>query len=275
MHIEGWRYYKHAALPNVPPHIEVDTKPIEDGSIWKLEKGVYLARWITEYDCSEPTSWWYVIKDTPFDISALKAKRRYEINKGKKNFYVKEIDPAEYKEGIYQTQVDAFAVYPEKYRPSVNKEKLFEGLEKMQCYKFYGAFSTETDEFMGYAWLNRKGDYIYYAVQKVKPAAEKGGINAAIVAHVLETHNEELAKDCYICDGSRNVVHDTNFQAYLEKYFGFRKAYCKLNIKYKPGFGLVVKLLYPFRGLLMKLDNKSAIHNINGVLKMESFVREG
>lgn len=42
----------------------------------------YLARWTSSFDCGHETNWWYVIKDTPFDINELKKKRRYEIRKG-------------------------------------------------------------------------------------------------------------------------------------------------------------------------------------------------
>jgi hypothetical protein len=35
----------------------------------------------------------------------------------------------------------------------------------------------------------------------------------------------------------------------------------------------IVKMLYPFRGLLARLDGNPKIHSINGVLKMESIVR--
>ena len=49
-------------------------------------------------DCGYETNWWYVVKDTPFDLNSLKAKRRYEINKGIKNFEVIDIDPKNYSE---------------------------------------------------------------------------------------------------------------------------------------------------------------------------------
>ena len=38
-----------------------------------------LARWTEDFDCGYETEWWYVIKDTPLDLSKLKKKRRYDI----------------------------------------------------------------------------------------------------------------------------------------------------------------------------------------------------
>ncbi len=53
----------------------------------------------------------------------------------------------------------------------------------------------------------------------------------------------------------------------------FRQAFCKLHIVYRKDIGIIIKLIYPFRNLLMKLDNITAIHQVNGVLKMEEIAR--
>ena len=50
---------------------------------------------------------------------------------------------------------------------------------------------------------------------------------------IKEEFSQKIGKNFYICDGERNILHETSFQNYLEKYFGFRKAYCKLNLKYR------------------------------------------
>lgn len=93
---EGWRYYNHAAVPMCAPHENPDLTSIKDGSIykWRVSGGPLLARWTSDWDCGHKTNWWYVIKDTPFDISTLKSKRRYEISKGNRNYEVKTIAPA-------------------------------------------------------------------------------------------------------------------------------------------------------------------------------------
>lgn len=35
MSINGWRLYNHAAIPSTPPNEEINTLPIDDGSVWK------------------------------------------------------------------------------------------------------------------------------------------------------------------------------------------------------------------------------------------------
>ena len=67
-------------------------------------RGPFFARWTTDYDCGYEIGLWYVVRDTPFDITKLKLKRRYEITKGKKNFEVRRIDDLKYVEGLFNIQ---------------------------------------------------------------------------------------------------------------------------------------------------------------------------
>lgn len=274
MDIKGWKYYNHAAIPTTAPHDKPELQPIEDGSIWKLENVPLLARWTTEFDSEHDTNWWYVIKDTPFDISSLKAKRRYEINKGMDNYKVIEIDPLNYKEELYGVQVAAFSAYPEKYRPTVKKTSFFEDIDKWKQYVVLGAFFRENNELSGYALLSKESEhYTDFKVLKTKPNHERNAVNAALVEGVLRYFKTFLVNGGYICDGARSIQHETAFQDYLEKYFNFRKAYCKLHIVYRPKVGWIVKLAYPLRKLFIMFDKINLFHQINAVLKMEEITR--
>lgn len=232
-----------------------------------------MARWTTEFDCGFETNWWYVIKDTPFDINALKAKRRYEINKGNKNFYVKEINPSEWVENIYDVAVAAYATYPESYRPNVSHDQFITDVMNWDFYKVYGAFSVEDESLCGYACLNKKGMYINFAVMKSIPAKEKLGVNAALVYRLLVDNYQFLSTGGYICDGARSILHETAFQDYLEKYFDFRKAYCQLHIVYNPKYKLVVYIAYVFRNIFKKFGSIPIVGKVNALLRMEEINR--
>lgn len=71
----------------------------------------------------------------------------------------------------------------------------------------------------------------------------------------------------YICDGLRSILHETAFQDYLEKYFGFRKDYCKLEIKYRFPINIVVQLLFPFRKYIGRKSRLTG--QISGILMIE------
>lgn len=279
MKINGWKYYNHAAVSTVAPHEIPDLTPIKDKTIWKIDgKKPLLARWTTEYDCPEETNWWYVVKDSIFDILKIKSKRRSEINKGIRRFDVFLINPNEYAEELYRVQVQAFAAYPAKYRPTVNKHDFIESVNQTWTKEnvcVYGAFYKESGELCGYSLLQKNGECWTFNVQKTNPQYEKHGINAALVNKIVCDFNEKVGKGevSYICDGERNILHETAFQSYLIKYFEFRKAFCKLNIKYNPKIGWVVKILYPFRKIIKMFKNVKFVHKLLAVFTMEEIVR--
>ena len=268
----GWRYYNHALIPTTAPHEPV--RNFEHG-FWKnsLGGGIALfARWTEDFDCEREMPWWYVIKDTPFDINDLKAKRRYEIRKGQKNFDVRIISAEDYSEELYKITADAYTQYPEKYRPVVEHNSFIRGLKAWKKYRVYGAFNRENDKLCGYAWVNIHSSYIDFTCMKVSPEYERYGINAAIVCEILNSFEKQLENGIYICDGARASIHETNFQDYLEKYFGFRKAYCRLKMKYRFPIGLIVSILYPLRN---QLENDGKISSkISNVLFYEKIARE-
>lgn len=258
-------------IPTTAPHETPDMTPIQNGGIWNRGGGTpYFARWTTDFDCGYETEWWYCIKDTPFDISKLNSKRRYEINKGKKNFDVRVIDPVKHVEDIIRIQRLAWANYPVAYRPESNPEGLRKGIDKWRNYCAFGAFSVESNQLSGYALISEHENWANFAVLKVIPVCERLAINAAIVAAICEHYNARLGNGFYISDGERNIVHITAFQDYLAKYFDFRKAYCKLNLKYKKPIGLCVKVLMPFRKLIKELDAKPLFGKVSAILLMES-----
>lgn len=200
----------------------------------------------------------------------MKAKRRYEIAKGIKNFEVSEIDPVTYAEELYAVRIAAFSAYPEKYRPLVNKESFISSVKQWDRYICVGAFRRETNELSGYALLSRESEeYVAFHVLKTKLECEKLGVNAALVNGILKIFDLFLINGGYICDGTRSINHESAFQDYLEKYFCFRKAYCKLHIRYNPKMVCIIKSIYPFRKLLLKMDGIGIIHKLNAVLRME------
>ena len=233
-----------------------------------------MARWTSDFDCGFETNWWYCLKDTPFDVAALPSKKRYEINKGKKNFNVKIINPTDYVDEIYQIQKMAWLSYPKAYRPVMDEDKMRRGIANWKCYKVFAAFSIADDSLCAFACLQEHSDWVNFLMLKAKQESEKLAVNAAIVAGICEHYSDKLSSKFYICDGERNIVHQTAFQDYLVKYFGFRKAYCKLNVVYRPPVGLIVKWLFPIRNLLEKCGELRLCSSVCAVLKMEEFARK-
>lgn len=236
-----------------------------------------LARWTTDWDCGYETNWWYEICDRPLNIMDLKSDRRYKINKGNKNFSVREINPCEYAKSLYEVHTKAIESYPQKNRSYFTYENYYQyilNLENDERIKVYAAFFKETNKLCGFIIGTFHDQYFELTSQKADPEYEKYQVNAAMVYGFLTDNAELLGRGIYCNDGERSINHETNFQDYLEKYFGFRKAYCELNIAYNPKVKWIVKLLYPFRRVFQLLVNISIFHKINGVMKMEEIARQ-
>lgn len=270
MDIEGWRYYNHAAVPACAPHEMPDLTPIKKGTVWRIRGGIpLLARWTVDWDCGYETGWWYVIKDTPFDINAMKSKRRYEVNKGNKFFEIIKINPVQYADDLLRLTIAAYSGWPEKYRPRVDREQFLKGVGGWGAKDVFVAMNKETRRADGYALLSDQGPYIEFSVLRTDPSVERLAVNAAIISGILNYYQNRFDGIFYISDGSRSIRHETAFQDYLEKYFGFRKAYCRLRVVYRPGFRLPVICLRHLKDILKKWDGIGAIHQINAVLRMD------
>jgi hypothetical protein len=179
--MKNWKYYNHAAIPTTQPHEDVDMAPLKDGTIWKMPGKPILARWTSDFDCGYETNWWWCIKDNQFDIMKLNSKRRYEVKKGIKNFMVKEIQPLEYVDEIYDVTCSAFASWPLKYRPVTDENKFKENIKTWVNNRVVAAFTIEKNVFAGYAFLTDYDEYSEFNMLRVNPEYERQGINAALV----------------------------------------------------------------------------------------------
>lgn len=277
--MKDWEYYNHAVIPTCAPHETPDLSSIIDGTIWNERwgggKSALLARWTEDFDCGYETNWWYVIKDSPFDIASLKSKRRYEINKGLKTFEVRKIkNISEYADQIFTISKDAYEGYPKSYRPKIMRDEYIAGVNSWSGYDFYGAFSKEDGMLKAWARLKPYTDYSSFEMMKAIRSQEKLGVNTALIYGILEDYNPRLVNGYYICDGSRSINHETKFQDFLEKYFNFRKVFCKLHIQYNPKIRYIVKMIYPFRKIIKRIQTNSTAHKISVILQMEEIARK-
>lgn len=272
MKIDGWKYYNFAAIPTCAPHEEPDISAVLNGEIWKINKPApLLARWTSFFGCEQDTGWYYVVKQGVFDINEVNAKRRYEINKGNKFFSVKAIAFEDYMNEIYEIHCAAVKTYKNVTCPS--KSYFVASLKKNiknNCI-LLGAFFRENQKLCGYSLLKENETYISFLMQKTDPQYEKCAINAALVYGVCEHYKDVLKTGKYICDGEKSVLHITAFQDYLEKYFQFKKVYCKLNIKFIPAINIIVKMLFPFRSIIYKIRK---LDKVGAILKMQEVIKK-
>ena len=217
------------------------------------------------WDKPDETQFWYVIKENWGDIDELPSKTRNQVRKSLKCYDVKMVSP--------EIMVrDGFELYNES-RKRFNDPKLMVNKEqwKNRCLsggqEFWLAYSVETGkpEAMG---INRKyDDYCSYVTMGVNPEAPTSSYP---MYGLIFKMNQYYLCECglkYVLDGARSVTEHSNIQPFLEEKFKFRKAYCDMQVFYKPLIGMAVKVLFPFRKWIK--DKR-----IEAILRQEAWARD-
>lgn len=268
MSVTGWTYYNHAMVPTCAPHEQPNINIMNSSIFWKPGGGIPLfARWTDNFDCGYETEWWYTILDHPFDINSIKAKHRYYIKQGLKNFDVKRLTAVEFKR--YRTNILEILNFLRSHEYHLDTVENVVIPNENQYY--LGAFEKDTCHLVGWALITEYKDYVGFTSLKVLPEYEKKSINAGIVYTLIDQYNSKLDKDFYITNGTRTINHPTQFNTYLRRMFEFRKAYCILHIKYRWFIKPIVKALYPIRKQISKRGGR--LHQVSAVLKMEEIAR--
>ncbi|NDV82032.1 hypothetical protein [Bacteroides sp. 51] len=268
-----WKIYQKALIPKSFPH-EVKILKNEVKVILK-ESGCYFARYTTDFDYGKVGQWYFVVKDTSLDVNSMKSKHRSMVMKGIRSFDVKIIDPINFKEQLYFVLNESLSVYPEKYRKHYSKKQFDDIVDEWDKnnYDCFGAFDKETGELGGYALTCKDSKFAELLVVKTIPSLQRKQINAAIVCEICNVYMGDGGVKM-INAGERNIRHETNYQDYLLKYFGFRYAYCKLNVVYAPQVKFIVNCLYPFRSIIQKISKINGfVYNVSCVLKQEEIRR--
>lgn len=267
-----WIYYNHALVPDVAPHEKIEI-PKFDRKFWN-NSGKYplLAQWITNFDCEEETSFWYIIKSDSYDITQLSKSARKHIRQALKKCYVRECQDNE-AEDLYLCYKLAYERYEnaDNFRSIESIKKEFLNRKENNMF-YYGAYELETDQLIGFFACTQYKNYLEINMSKFNPQYMSLRPSDALHDYVLGLWlNKPEIK--YVSSGSRCINHETNVQEYKINTFGFRKAYCRLHIKYRPSVYIVVKILYYFRHILRQVDGNKFIHKINTVLRMEELTR--
>ncbi|MCL1850091.1 MAG: hypothetical protein FWF70_01595 [Bacteroidetes bacterium] len=264
-----WRYYNHALLPNCAPNEDAEIEQLKDKTIWKAftPNRPLLACWTSHFDCGYETGWWYCILDKPFDITSISSNRRSKIKQTAGNFDVSIIDVKEYAEQMFDIHKSAYKTYNKTGTFNTDKNRFCEEVKQWENIVF-GAFDKDSNRLAAYYRVKINATHIDLMTLKSDPDFEKRGVNLAIMYFVYNYFRKDIEQGKYLCGGSRNIYHQTNFQEFREKNFGFRKAYTHLHIQYAPFVAPLIKLLYPFRRIIHRLPFTIA-NQINGVLLME------
>lgn len=218
-----------------------------------------------------------MLRDSPIDIGKLTAKQRYRVNKGLKKWeFVKLTNKnlSDYLESMYNVAKDCLAEYPSKYRREIDyKGYCEEHIHSIDNLDYWGVIDKDSKQIHGYAICVCKDRGVSLAVVKIRPSVLKSEPNAALVYFLCHYYINEMGQK-YVCDGERNIRHETNYQDFLCRVLDFRKSYCKLNIVYRKDVSYIVICLRPFYKLIGFLGSYSKFfYNVYSLLKQDKISR--
>ena len=267
-----WKKYHGALIPNTAPNVEISLTKEESKELLK-KTNAYFLRYTNNWDTKNKSEFWFVIKDGNEDIDFYKSKIRNQIKKGLKNCIVKKVLPQEIATKAYEVYKKAFDNYNTTLTIA-SEEKFYEDTLKNKHYDYFAVYSRlengNEDKMIAYSSNLIEDNSCNYKTIKFDPDYLSLYPSYALIHEMNKYYLNELSLD-FVNDGARSISHDTNIQNYLIQKFDFRKAFCKLNIIYRWDIKLLIKILFPFKNIIKRYNNK--ITNKLSVLLLQEEIK--
>lgn len=251
--------YRHAWIS--APHFDRQLSDNECKEL--LKKGGWMVRNTFDFDQKDESDFWFVIKDSFGGMAEHSSNERKKIRRAFNRFRYEIVEKQLVENHGFEIVDRVYKSYEKRDR--IMNRNVFNGLLAswdVENHDFWGAFDIETNEMIGFASVRIYDNSCFYDMVSVLPEY-KHNTSYPFYGFFYKLNEYYLGekKFRYVTDGSRSMTEHSNIQPFLMKNFKFRKAYCKLKIHYKWWFGIVVKILFPFRRFV---TNKS----VGAVLKM-------
>lgn len=261
-----WRIYKGAWI-----FLEESKEKILSGEESKeiLKNGGLMIRNTYDFDTKEETSFWYVIKDKLEDISELPFSARRNIRRAHKFYNFTKTNKKTIIDNCYDILLSRQKSYRVKSKIMTQKEfiSMLEEYENENIIDYWIIEKKVTNEIVGFSINRIKENSCDYDFMSCKPESLRNRTYPYYgLIYEMNRHYLGENKLRYVSDGSRSITEHSNIQSFLIHNFKFRKAYCKLKVYYKWWFGVVVKMLFPFRNII-------PLRNVRAILMMEEYSR--
>lgn len=253
--------YRNAWRYNLAPDRETELSKAQCKTL--LKEGCWFVRNTYDFDQKEESDFWYIIKDSFGGMEEHSSNERRKIRKSLNYYDYKIINFKCVKDSCYPILKATFDDYIVKDRKMT--KFIFNSYINYcneNSHDFWGIFNKQNNQLVGFCTIHNWGCSCEYGVNGIYPEFKHNSTYPFYgLFYKLNEYYLGEKKFKYVTDGSRSITEHSNIQPFLIQNFKFRKAYCKLKIHYKWWFGIIVKILFPFRKLI---PNKS----VKAVLKM-------
>ncbi|MDE6157709.1 MAG: hypothetical protein K2F78_06130 [Muribaculaceae bacterium] len=243
----NYEEYRHAliwrgALHSEPELSEKEAlKIIDNSQAWMLRN-------IYDFDTEEETNFWYIIKDNYSETDYSKKIRKY-IEKANAKFEIRLISKNRMLSQGFDVYENAHRHYKVNDGFRLNKEEFIAEINSMDNneYDFWGCIDRDTDILQAYSICHIHDSMCWFKYSRANPEFlpkyyPMYGLYDARNRHYL---SEKQLK--YVMTSARSITRHSEIQSFLIEKFGFRKAFCKLKIYYRPWLRILVNISFPFR----------------------------
>ncbi len=254
--------YKGAWVYKNHPHMaeEID----ENNARKTLKSGGLFLRNIYNFDNTTNRSFWYVIKDSYGGLEELPSKVRNQVRRSLNTYDFKRVSKTEMQEiglALFNKSRERFNdkslfVTQEAWNDSLNQENL----------EFWLGYNKKEDTPAVFAINTVYDEYCDYNTMGISPDVPNNTYPIYGLLFEMNRFYLEERRLKYVLDGARSLTEHSNIQPFLEDKFNFRKAYCDLQLFYKPWLGFAIKLAFPFRKWI---NNRKAA----ALLRQEAWAR--
>lgn len=258
-----YRLYKGTWIFREDPHREQKLSKSEIASL--LANGGVMVRNTYDFDCKEDTDFYFVIKDNFGGFGELSSKMRNQIRRCFKTMSVRRISADFLLEEGYEVYKAAAENYSVKSIPPTIqefKDRLNSGEEN----DYWGCFDLNTGSLVAFSMNAVTEESCEYRTLKAIPEFQRKYAYYGLIYTMNQYYLEHVGLQ-YVNDGARSITQHSNIQLFLIEKFNFRKAYCHLEITYKRWFGIIVKVLYPFRKYI-------PMRSVQAILRQEEYNRK-
>ena len=249
MDYKEWCYYQKGIISTLPPYYNA----IVDKKLFQQFKGALYIRWDSQFDQCKNKNYYHVIKDDQCTIDSLPSKTRNMVRRCLKNCEIKLVD--------YQFIIDhgGYEVYRSEYRRYSKKgysalpktlDNWADGMgEAFRRGQEFWAVICES-KVVAYSICHRKDAHVDFVTWKVD--YENYNMLYPSYGLVFRMCEYYLAQDDirYVNDGGRSLSQHSSVQEFLIDRFNFRKAYSKLNAKFRWWLYVLLIILSPFENLI-------------------------
>lgn len=264
---DKYENYRHALIWNGAIHEEPQLSEAE-AKLLIGNSTSWMLRNLYDFDSKEETTFWYIIKDSYSESEYTKKVRKY-IEKANDKFDIRRISRARMINQGYNVYDKAHEHYSVDDGFRLNKDGFLREIQGMNDdeYEFWGCIDKETGILQAYCVCHVQDEMCWFKYSRANPEflpkfyPMYGLYDARHKYYLQERHLK------YVLTSARSITEHSNIQNFLIEKFGYRKAYCRIRIYYRPWLKAIVTLLYPFRNII----KYRPVHNL---LVMEQFNRE-